>query len=147
MPRPSSADRLRNRDFFDWTRGPALKKPYIFAAVAVIPVTMACAGTCPFNIPVVTIPPQQVAGYFWGAAIQPMGDACISRIAVDPANDLEWYAGGVNGLYMTKDGGLTWTQPLSGSVGALLLVAGNPLVYAGIGTRVYLSRDRGGHWT
>ena len=52
------------------------------------------AATCPFNMPVVTIPPQQVAGFVWGSVIRPMGDACVGSIAVDPANDLKWYVGG-----------------------------------------------------
>lgn len=106
------------------------------------------AATCPIDIPVVTVPPQQVAGFVWGAVIRPMGDACVGNIAVDPANDLKWYVGGVNGLYMTNDGGQTWTHPLGGDVNALLLVPGNPtLVYVGTGTQLYLTRDQGAHWT
>ena len=103
-------------------------------AVALFFAGTLAAATCPFNMPVVTIPPQQVAGFVWGSVIQPMGDACVGSIAVDPANDLKWYVGGINGLYMTNDGGLTWTHPLGGDVNALLLVPGNPtLVYVGIG--------------
>src|SRR6516162_610154 len=88
--------------------------------------SIVAAATCPINMPVVTIPPQTVAGFVWGPVIRPMGDACVGSIAVDPANDLKWYVGSANGLYMTKDGGLTWTHPLAGDVEALLLVPGNP---------------------
>src|SRR4051795_9879733 len=86
---------------------------------------LVAAATCPINIPVVTVPPQQVAGFVWGAVIRPMGDACVGSIAVDPANDLKWYVGGSNGLYMTNDGGLTWTHPLGGDVNVLLLLPGS----------------------
>ena len=82
----------------------------ILAAALLCAATVA-AATCPFNIPVVTVPPQQVAGFVWGPAIQPMGDACVTSIAVDPANDLKWYVGGANGLYVTNDGGQTWKHP------------------------------------
>lgn len=116
--------------------------------MAVCFVGRAAAATCPFNIPVVTIPPQQVAGFSWGTVIRPMGDACIEHLEVDPTNDNAWYAGGVNGLYMTKNGGTTWTKPVSGHVNALLVVAAQPqLVYAGVNKKLYLSRDRGKTWT
>jgi hypothetical protein len=106
------------------------------------------AATCPFNVPVVTLPPQQVGGYSWGAVIRPMGDACLSHIAVEPANDSEWYVGGQNGLYMTKNGGQTWTHPLGGQVTALLMTHNVvQLVYVGIGNKLYLTRDHGTNWT
>ena len=105
------------------------------------------AATCPFDIPVVTFAPHQVAGFSWGPVIRPMGDACISRIAVDPANGLDWFVGGANGLYVTRNSGQTWMKPLIGSVRALLLVPGVPaLVYVGIGPYLYLSRDSGASW-
>src|SRR5437763_15397958 len=110
----------------------------VFAAGLLFAGSVA-AATCPIGVPVVTVPPQQVAGFVWGAVIRPMGDACVGTIAVDPANDLKWYVGGVNGLYMTNNGGQTWTHPLGGDVYALLLLPGNPtLVYAGSGTQLYL---------
>jgi hypothetical protein len=33
-----------------------------------------------------------VAGFSWGNVIRPMGDACISKIDVDPTNDDAWDA-------------------------------------------------------
>jgi len=76
-----------------------------------------------------------------------MDDPCLSHIAVDPAGDNAWYVGGLNGLYMTKTAGQTWTKPLSGRVEVLLLVPGQPaLVYVGIVNRLYLSRDKGKSW-
>jgi hypothetical protein len=101
---------------------------------------------CPIDIPVVTLPPHSVGGFSWGQAIHPMGDPCVSSIVIDPTSDLEWYVGGVNGLYLTKDGGQTWTHPLNGAVGALVLVPGTPLVYVGVMKKLYLSRDKGKNW-
>jgi photosystem II stability/assembly factor-like uncharacterized protein len=106
----------------------------------------ACA-TCPFDIPVVTLPPHQVGGFSWGSVVRPQGDACVGSIAVEPTSALAWYVGGENGLYMTKNGGQSWTKPLTGQVGALLLVPGSPqLVYVGVGNKLYLSRDHGQNW-
>jgi hypothetical protein len=108
------------------------------------------AQTCPFNIPVKTLAPHAVSGYSWGNPIRPQGDACVSRIVVEPGNASAWYVGGFNGLYMTKTNGLFWSKPLVGNVGALLLWPGNglgsPLVYVGISNRLYLSRDSGANW-
>jgi len=110
----------------------------------------ASAADCPFGIPIKTLAPHTVNGYSWGNVIRPQGDACISHVAVEPGNNAAWYAGGFNGLYMTKNHGLTWTKPLSGNVNALLLVPGDgitvPLVYVGISNRLYLSRDNGTNW-
>lgn len=114
----------------------------ISAAQAAPPVS------CPFNIPVVTLPPHQAGGFSWGPVIRPMNDACLGSIAVDPTNDSVWYVGGLNGLYVTTNGGQTWTRPLSGSVTALQLVPGKPqLIYVGVANRLYLSRDKGSNWT
>lgn len=108
------------------------------------------SSSCPFNIPVVALPPQQVNGFGWGPVIRPMNDACLGSIAVEPTHDQAWYVGGVNGLYMTKNGGQSWTHPISGSVGPILLVPGSSaspqLVYVGAENRLYLSRDKGKHW-
>ena len=120
--------------------------------VIVLVLTMLCAvaaqGDCPFNIPVVTIPPHSINGFNWGNVIRPMNDACIEHLAVDPSNNAAWYAAGFFGLYQTKNHGMTWTKPLNGQVGALLIVPNQPqLVYASIGPNLYLTRDSGTNWT
>jgi photosystem II stability/assembly factor-like uncharacterized protein len=105
-------------------------------------------ATCPYGIPVVALPPQQVNGFSWGPPIRPLSDACIGDIAVSPTNDHAWYVSGVSGLYMTKNAGQAWTHPIAGGAGPLLLVPGSPeLVYVGIGGALYLSRDEGKNWT
>ena len=119
----------------------------LLAALAAAPLA---AATCPFNIPVVTIPPQQINGYSWGPVIRPMGDACVSSIAVEPANASEWYVGGENGLYRTANDGATWTKaPIGGPISALHMAhdSGVQLVYAGVGAKLWLTRDHGQNWT
>ena len=135
-----------------WTAARVAKICWLTASVAVfaLPLVAALAAPpafCPSNIPVVTLAPHQVGGFSWGSLKRPMDDPCLGHIAVDPANDSAWYVGGWNGLYMTKNGGQTWTKPLSGRVEVLLLVPGQPeLVYVGIINRLYLSRDKGKSW-
>ena len=107
----------------------------------------AATATCPFGIPVITIPPHTQNGYSWGNVIRPMNDACVDKIVVDPTSDLAWYVGSFNGLYMTKTGGQTWTKPINGQVHALYMVPGMPnLVYAAVDYKLYLSRDAGTNW-
>ena len=104
---------------------------------------------CPFNVPVVTIAPKEVAGFKWTKVIRPMDDPCLTHVAVEPANGAAWYVGSHTGLYMTKNSGQAWTKPLQGQVGALLLTKDGTvqLVYVGVGKNLYLSRDKGQHWT
>jgi photosystem II stability/assembly factor-like uncharacterized protein len=108
------------------------------------------AATCPFNIPVVTIPPQQINGFSWGNVIRPMGDACVDNIAVEPSNASEWYVSGQNGLYRTANAGASWVKaPIAGPITALYMTHDGTaqLVYAGAGTKLYLTRDHGQNWT
>jgi photosystem II stability/assembly factor-like uncharacterized protein len=135
-----------------WDAGRAMKTFWLRAMVAIVALQSGCAmaappALCPSQVPVVTLAPHQAGGFSWGVVKRPMDDPCLSHIAVDPASDSAWYVGGSNGLYMTKDGGQTWTKPLNGPVGVLLLAPGQPeLVYVGIVKRLYLSRDRGKSW-
>ena len=116
----------------------------VLAALCAVP----AVADCPFNIPVVTIAPHSVNGFSWGNVVRPMNDACIEHIEVDPTSSAAWYVGGLNGLYQTKNGGLTWTKPLQGHVRNVLLVRDQPhLVYATIGNRLFLTRDSGTTWT
>jgi hypothetical protein len=113
----------------------------LFVLLLILSAATATAATCPFDIPIKTLAPHTVNGYSWGNVIRPQGDACISHIAIEPTTNSAWYAGGFYGLYQTKTNGLFWAKPLSGNVGALLLVPGdgiNPqLVYAGIANKLY----------
>jgi hypothetical protein len=108
---------------------------------------LSASAVCPFNIPEVTVPPQQIAGFNWGPAIRPMNDPCVDHIQVENGNAPKaWYVGGVHGVYVTKDSGVNWTHPLNGKVGVLLWEPVHQLAYAGIGKVLYFSRDHGANW-
>jgi len=130
---------------------PILGSPAAFALALFLAPAWAGAATCPINIPVVSLgPSNDPSGFQWSAPIRPLGDACLSAIEVDPADEQTWYAAGNKGVYQTHDGGLNWTHPLAGAVSSqgLRLVPGSPsLVYAGVEKRLFLSRDKGKNWT
>src|SRR5687767_6027946 len=98
-------------------------RPVLLATVLMQSVVAHAAppSQCFHEIPVITVPPQQVAGFKWGNVIRPMDDPCLTRVAVDPADGTAWYVGSHTAFYMTKNGGQTWTKPLSGQVNALLI--------------------------
>ena len=54
----------------------------LMLAVCLLGAAPLQAATCPSNIPVVTLPPQQVGGFSWAAGIRPMGDACVTHVGV-----------------------------------------------------------------
>jgi len=122
---------------------------FIVLGIALSIAVSTFGATCPFDVPVVTLPAHTLAGFSWGPPIRPMNDPCVTDIVVEPANDAVWYVGGQTGLYMTKNKGQTWTKPVNGQVGALILAMSGPtqLVYAGVGMKLYLSRDHGTTWT
>lgn len=109
---------------------------------------------CLYKVKVVSLPEHQQAGFRWRGPIRPMNDPCLQAIAIDPTNDAVWYVGGLNGLYMTRDGGRSWTHPLvAGQVlqNALVLVPSrmpkmSHRVYAGLNEKLYLTLDQGKHW-
>src|SRR5258708_4486009 len=118
----------------------------LIQAVLLLGCALSASAVCPFNIPVVTIPPQQIAGFSWGPVIRPMNDACVDRIQVENGNALAWYVGGVNGVYVTKDNGVNWKKPLNGKVGALLWEPVHQFAYAGVGNILYFFRAHGANW-
>lgn len=118
----------------------------ILLTALLLSLTSVHAATCPFNVPVVTIPPHSQGGFTWGNGVRPMNDPCVSEIGVDPLNDAAWYVGGINGLYMTKTNGLFWTKPLNGQVRAIYMEPNHQLVYVGVANKLYLSRDQGANW-
>jgi hypothetical protein len=118
----------------------------LILAVLLLGSALSASAVCPFNIPEVVIPPQQIAGFSWGPVIRPMNDACVNRIQVENGNALAWYVGGVKGVYVTKDNGVNWKHPLNGKVGALLWEPVHQFAYAGVGNILYFSRDHGANW-
>lgn len=107
----------------------------------------AAAETCLFDVPVVTLAPHTVGPYRWSAPIRPLGDPCIEHIIVERKNEKGWYAGGPNGVYVSRDGGRSWAKTLSGSVTTMRLTREGdnqiPFLYAVIDKTLHLSRDHG----
>jgi hypothetical protein len=107
---------------------------------------VAVAVPLPPGCPAVNIVPQVVGGFSWAGPVVPLGDACVTGIAVDPSNAQRWYVTGPNGLYVTADGGQHFTKPLNGLINTngLSLVPGQPQsVYVGVGDRLYVSHNNG----
>jgi photosystem II stability/assembly factor-like uncharacterized protein len=113
--------------------------------------TKAQPAQCPFNITVVSLPGgPHLSGFNWSGPIRPMNDPCVEGIQVDPTDENLWYVSGFNGLYITRNGGQTWTHPLNGSTGehSLFISPQNPSeVYLGIGQKLFRSLNKGLTWT
>jgi hypothetical protein len=107
----------------------------------------AVADTCPTDRPVVTLAPQTVGAYHWSAPVRPLGDPCISHIAVERKNEMVWYAGGPKGVYRTADGGKTWSRRLSGRISTMRMTHDGdnqiPFFYVVLGKELLLTRDHG----
>lgn len=105
---------------------------------------------CPFNVPVVSLPAGSGAlGFQWSAAILPLGDPCVDGIVVDPTDEKTWYVAAVKGLYVTHNGGLTWTHPLTEQVNteSIMLSPVHPnILFVGSGQTIYRSGDKGQFW-
>lgn len=84
----------------------------------------------------------------WVFVGAPLGDTALRDMLVDPANEDLWYVGSQDsGLYVTRDAGGTWEQHLDGTVGAIAIDPAEPdVVYAGSGSDLYRSDDRGATW-
>jgi DNA-binding beta-propeller fold protein YncE len=120
-------------------------KRVLFSILLALPA--AGDATCPSDVPVVTLAPQVVGAYRWSAPVRPLGDPCISHLIVERKNENGWYAGGPNGLYVSRDGGKSWVKKLSGRVKTMRLTREGdnqiPFLYVAIGKELHLSRDRG----
>jgi hypothetical protein len=122
-------------------------RTFVLSAFCILISFHAFAASCPGPVPVVILPAQQIAGFSWGSPpIQPNGDPCVTNIVVEPANQLNWYAGGPAGVYVTHNGGVNWTKKLNGNVGALVFEPKFQHIYAGVGNTIHMSRDHGNNW-
>ena len=76
--------------------------------------------------------------------------AAADGILVAPDDDDTWYVASSNGLFITRDGGRTWTQGLPDPVNknAIAIDPFDPnQLYVGAGRSIYISSDRGRTWT
>lgn len=100
-------------------------------------------GVLPAQLP----PTIQFDYWNWYAVKAPMQ---AQGILVDATSDSTWYVASNTGLYITRDGGGTWTQSLTTPV-AKEAIAADPVnpnrIYVGAGASIYLSTDHGLTWT
>ena len=84
----------------------------------------------------------------WEWLGKPLGDSLLNTITIDPKDDQTWYVTAARGLYITRNGGSTWTHYLGGNALALEIVPGDPSkIFVGADTTIYLSTDHGLTWT
>ncbi len=71
----------------------------------------------------------------------------VHALVIDPKNTLNLYAGGVNGVYRTTDGGTLWkSEKCDCSVRSLSLNPKNPSVLFGAGEGAFRTKDKGSNW-
>jgi len=115
---------------------------------AVASLCQAQSATCPFDIPVVNVPTgQHQSGFNWTGPIRPLGDACVWGMAIDKEDELTWYIYGQNGLYVTRDGGATWSRTLTGYVKQVKISPDpdHPIFAVGL-QNLFASHDHGRTW-
>jgi hypothetical protein len=84
----------------------------------------------------------------WEWLGRPQDDSLLITITIDPKDDQIWYVTSERGIYVTRDGGFTYQNYLSGIAGALELDPHDPSkVFVGVGNDLYASPDHGMNWT
>lgn len=88
----------------------------------------------------------------WSADPQGIFDVDVRALALDPTDSKIIYAGTrPRGLFRSMDGGKTWipgAKPLTEHIESLAVDPANPShVYAGTKAGVFISKDRGDHFT
>ncbi len=92
-------------------------------------------------------------GRSWRPINVGLGSLHVNALVVDPVNPLTLYAATARGVFRSLDGGATWFPRNHGlsdvGVFALAVTSRSPgTVYAGgFGGRVYVTVDRGEHWS
>ena len=91
------------------------------------------------------------AQWVWESLGKPMNDSLIEGILVDPVDEKILYATNIeSGLYISRDGGMTWSHPLKAAglnVESFQIDPSNPTkLYAGLLNELYFSADQGMHW-
>lgn len=104
--------------------------------------------TCPFDIPVVNVPTgPHPSGFNWIGPIRPLGDACVWGMVIDKEDGQTWYVYGQYGIYVTHDGGTSWSQTLAHFIKQVKISPdpGHPIFAVGLRS-LFVSRDHGSTW-
>ena len=98
-------------------------------------------------------PPIPPVGSFlddWVYLGVPMGDYYIEKIAVDREDDRILYTNSDSGLYVSRDGGISWTHAVYGYGSGAGAIAQDPhtvdRVFYGKVNELHVSTDRGHTW-
>ena len=91
-------------------------------------------------------------GQTWSADTSGIYDVDVRALALDPTNSKIIYAGTQpRGVFRSMDGGKTWTagaEPLAEYIESIAIDPANPShVYVGTKAGVFISKDRGDHFT
>ncbi len=87
----------------------------------------------------------------WQHIKAPFNDRTVSGILVDPEGDNIWYVTSIDsGLYITRDGGITWEYSLTGrgldNEGIMIDPINPKRIIAAIWDKVFVSEDKGNTW-
>jgi hypothetical protein len=83
----------------------------------------------------------------WEFVGKPLDDGAIMSITLHPEDDQTWFVTSWRGIYITRNGGESWEQHLSGFCPALEVDPYNPSkIFVGSGKDIYLSEDGGKNW-
>lgn len=111
----------------------------IFKVATLSVVMFFMAGMCPLMASQRTLDWEHRGG--------PSEDLGITDLEIDPEDGALWYVATPTGLYVTRDGGDSWTQGIEGNVGAVEIDPNNSeIIYAGAGFDLHRSIDRGLNW-
>jgi photosystem II stability/assembly factor-like uncharacterized protein len=86
----------------------------------------------------------------WKFIGRPLGDRDLSSIVIDKEDDNIWYVTSTSGLYITRDGGETWTKHLSESFIHCEAFVTDPIkksqAYVGVMNNLFVTSDKGANW-
>ncbi len=83
----------------------------------------------------------------WTFEGAPMGDPNVNVILVDPVQSQTWYVTSWNGVYITRNGGATWENHLSGYSGAQGIDPTNTdRLFVSSDYDLHRSEDKGQNW-
>lgn len=86
--------------------------------------------------------------WIWEFMGVPMGETSIQHIYLDPDDDDTWYVTSSSGVYITRDGGDSWENHLSGDSRGFAIDPNNhSRLYASSAYELHKSNNKGQSWT
>jgi len=86
-------------------------------------------------------------GLTWEAYSNGMGNVTVGRLIIHPANPELLLTATTGGIFKTTDGGLNWTNKMSGNFKDIVFKTNDPsMIYAASNGKFYRSTDTGETW-